>query len=339
MNAERRQLTILNCDIFGSSVYADSLDPEDFASLLSVFFSTCNKVVGSCGGTLAQNSGDGILAYFGYPKTHGQDARDAIECGKLIVEALAAESKSMPDNFQVRIGITTGLVVLTDVQVQHGKSDRIAIGSAAHRSERVQRLAAGGEVLVDDATRKLSERYYEFTDRGMHELKGFTKPSQVWGVGMPRPVMSRFEERGPSLAPIVGRDSEMELLSVLWSQAREGKGWATYISGEPGIGKSRLAFEFAQQNAPHVEPIVLQCLRGHENAPLHPWLNYINQIAEVGPVDSMAERRHKVGAILSTAFPEQDWLPSFVLQLLTQGSSKQDSSSATQAARAAGCHC
>ena len=112
---------------------------------MAVFFSTCNKVVGTCGGTLAQNSGDGILAYFGYPKTHGQDARDAIECGKLIVEALARESMSGADEFQVRIGITTGLVVLTDVQVQHGKSDRIAIGSAAHRSERIQKLHPFGE--------------------------------------------------------------------------------------------------------------------------------------------------------------------------------------------------
>ena len=312
MTAERRQLTILNCDIVDSSLYADSLDPEDFEILLSVFFSTCNKAVGTCGGMLAQHTGDGILAYFGYPKTHGQDARDAIECGKLIVEALAKESMSRTDDFQVRIGITTGLVVLTDVEVQHGRADRIAIGSAAHRSDRIQKLAAGGEVVVDDASRKLSERYYDFVDRGVHKLKGFADPTHVWGVGEPRPIMFRFEERGPSLAPIVGRDSELELLSVLWSQAREGKGWAASIRGDPGIGKSRLTFEFVRRSAPHVAPIVLQCLRDHENAPLHPWLNYISHVAEVVPVDSMSERRRKVGSVLGAAFPEHDWLPSMI---------------------------
>lgn len=316
MTAERRQLTILNCDIVGSSNYADRMDPEDFEELLSRFFRTCNGTVAGHGGTVAHHTGDGILAYFGYPRTEGHDARDAIDCGQAIVDALNGGEGEGVEGLHVRIGIATGEVVLTDVEVQHARADRIAIGSAAHRSDRIQRLSSPGKISVDDTSRRLSVGYFSFIDRGVHKLRGFTEPSHVWEVGRPKPIALRFQERGPSIAPIVGRDRQLVSLEGKWEQVQAGNGQAVCICGEPGIGKSRLAFEFTDRIGLGDDAIVLQCLPGHEHAPLHPWANYIRHSAGVMPQDTPSNRRAKVARVLESDFAEHAWLHGFALQFL-----------------------
>ena len=209
MSSDRRHLTILNCDIVNSTFYADRMDPEDFESLLAIFYETCKTVVEDHRGTFAHHTGDGFTAYFGHPRTLGRDAQEAIACGLALIDALDRCGFPGGARVQVRIGIATGLVVVSTVNRQNNGSESFAVGAPLHLAARIQAISLPGTVGVDDASYRLAERNFAFADFGSHMLKGFAEPTHVWQVVMPRAVEFRFDERQERLSPFVGRTREM----------------------------------------------------------------------------------------------------------------------------------
>jgi class 3 adenylate cyclase/tetratricopeptide (TPR) repeat protein len=318
MSADRRHLTILCCDIVNSTRYAGEMDPEDFESLLSTFYTVCKTTVEAHRGVFAHHTGDGFSAYFGAPGTQGRNAQEAITCGRAVVEALARQAYPDPTKMQVRIGIATGLVVLSTVNHHNNESKLFAVGAPIHLAARIQSVAPAGTVCVDKTTRALAHRNFEFTDLGTHALKGFAENVQVWEAGNARPVNFRFEERQEHPSQFVGRAREMQVLERLWQLARQGQGQAAFITGEPGIGKSRLVFETTHRLVPGGPVFVFQCLEDHENDPLHPWTNYMRQAAGVLPNQEVEERRQRIEGFFDQWFKGLDWLRSFVVSLVAQ---------------------
>ena len=243
MSADRRHLTILCCDIVNSTRYVGEMDPEDFASLLSTFFAICKTTVEAHRGVFAHHTGDGFQAYFGSPGTQGRNAQEAISCGRAVVAALARQTYPDQVELQVRIGIATGPVVLSTLDNHNNESKLFAVGTPIHLAARIQSVAPPGTVCVDKTTRALAHRNFEFTDLGIHALKGFAEDVQVWEAGNARTVNFRFEERQERPSQFVGRAREIQVLDWLWQLARQGQGQTAFITGEPGIGKSRLVFE------------------------------------------------------------------------------------------------
>jgi class 3 adenylate cyclase/tetratricopeptide (TPR) repeat protein len=322
MPAYRRPLTILSCDIVGSTAYADAMDPEDFEILMTNFYETGKAVVERHRGTFAHHTGDGFTAYFG-PRTQGRDAQEAIACGHAVVEALSGQVVPEGSGLLVRIGIATGLVVFSTINRQNNESNSFAVGACVHLAARIQALAAPGAVWVDSTTYDLAQRNFEFTDRGTHVLKGFAEPKHVWEAGPPRALEFRFEERQERLTPFVGRVHEQQVLDECWRLVQEGTGQTVLVSGEPGIGKSRFVFEFIKRVAPR-PPLVFQCLQDHENEPLHPLINHIRHSAQVLPGEPAEERRRKTGKFLDESFPDLGLLRPVVLSLVAQDGDKLD---------------
>ena len=320
MSSDRRHLTILNCDIVNSTFYADRMDPEDFESLLAIFYETCKTVVEDLRGTFAHHTGDGFTAYFGHPRTLGRDAQEAITCGRAIIEALGRCSFPGGAQVEVRIGIATGLVVVSTVNRQNNGSESFAVGAPLHLAARIQAMSPPGTVSVDDASYRLAERNFTFTDFGSHMFKGFAEPTHVWQVDMPRSVEFRFDERQERLSPFVGRLREMQALDRCRLLAAQGQGQTVLITGEAGIGKSRLVFESIERMAPARSPLVFQCLEDLQNEPLHPWINYARHAAKVMPSEPLEIRRRKAGEFADRIFPTLGRLRPFVLSLVAQDS-------------------
>ncbi len=320
MSSDRRHLTILNCDIVNSTFYADRMDPEDFESLLAIFYETCKTVVEDHRGTFAHHTGDGFTAYFGHPRTLGRDAQEAIACGLALIEAVDRCGFPGGARVQVRIGIATGLVVVSTVNRQNNGSESFAVGAPLHLAARIQAISLPGTVGVDDASYRLAERNFAFADFGSHMLKGFAEPTHVWQVVMPRAVEFRFDERQERLSPFVGRSREMTALDHCRSLAAQGSGQTVLITGEAGIGKSRLVFESIERMAPARPPLVFQCLEDLQNEPLHPWINYARHAAKMIPSEPLEIRRRKAGEFLDRTFPNLGRLRPFVLSLVAQDS-------------------
>ncbi len=320
MSSDRRHLTILNCDIVNSTFYADRMDPEDFESLLTIFYETCKPVVEDHRGVFAHHTGDGFTAYFGSPRTLGRDAQEAITCGRALIEALDRGRFPGGAQVQVRIGIATGLVVVSTVNRQHNVSESFAVGAPLHLAARIQAITPPGTVGVDDTSYRLAERNFTFTDFGNHMLKGFAEPTHVWQVVMPRSVESRFDERQERLSPFVGRAREMEAIEHCRRLAEQGRGQTVLITGEGGIGKSRLVFESIERMAPAHPPLVFQCLEDLQNEPLHPWINYARYAAKMLPSEPLEMRRRKAGDFIDRTFPNLGRLRPFVLSLVAQDS-------------------
>lgn len=320
MPSERRHLTILNCDIVNSTQYADSMDPEDFESLLSIFYVTGKSAVEGHRGIFAHHTGDGFTAYFGSPLSLGRNAQEAITCARALIAALDKATFPKEARVQVRVGIATGLVVYSTVARQNNVSDSFAVGAALHLAARIQALSPPGAIVVDDTTYRLAERSFAFSDAGSHALKGFAEPEQIWQVGEPRPVAFRFAERHEHLTPFVGRSRELRALEDCRRIAVEGRGQSVLIQGEAGIGKSRLVFECLARIAPEHPPLVFQCLEDLQNEPLHPWIGYMRHAAGISASEPPAERRRKAAGFIARSFPGLGRLEPFVLSLIAQDS-------------------
>ena len=296
------------------------MDPEDFESLLTIFYETAKSVVESHRGIFAHHTGDGFTAYFGSPRSLGRNAQEAITCGRAIMAALDRARFPKASRIQVRIGIATGLVVYSTVNRHNNVSDSFAVGAPLHLAARIQALAPPGAIGVDDTSYRLAERNFTFSDAGSHLLKGFTEAMRVWQVGEPKPVEFRFAERREHLTPFVGRGRELDALDACRMRAAAGSGQTVLIQGEAGIGKSRLVFECIERIAPERPPLVFQCLEDQQNEPLHPWINYMRHAAKVLENEPLAERRRKAGAFIAGSLPDLGGLEPFVLSLIAQDS-------------------
>ena len=244
VGGERRQLTVMFCDVVGWTELSTRLDPEDLRGIIRGFQETCAKVIAQFDGYIAQYMGDGILVYFGYPRAHENEAERAVLSGLGIIEALADfEPKSVKDiKLAVRIGIATGLVVVGEIIGEGSAKEMTVVGETPNIAARLQALAKPNTIIISSATHKLIEAQFSFEELGELQLKGIAELIHAWRVVGLAEVELELEQSGTSDGfPLVGRDEEIGLLLRRWAQSKDGLGQAVLISGEAGIGKSALA--------------------------------------------------------------------------------------------------
>jgi len=237
-DAERRQLTIMFCDLVGSSALSARLDPEDFRKVLIAYNTRVTDVVRRYKGNVVRYMGDGVLAYFGYPQAEEESAIQATRAGLALVEAVSALQNEIGVGLQVRVGIATGVVVVGDFVGDGVVREQAAVGQTPNLAARLQKLANPGAVLIDPNSHRLTSGYFDYRDLGLRVLKGWPEPIRVWQVIGSSGVKSRFEARHKSkLPPLLGREAEIELLLSDWRDAGRMQGRVAMLTGEPGIGK------------------------------------------------------------------------------------------------------
>jgi class 3 adenylate cyclase len=239
--AERRQLTVMFCDLVGSTALSARLDPEDMREVIRAYQDICAGMVARYDGFIAKFMGDGALAYFGYPRAHEDDAERAVRAGLEINAAVGKLETPAKDKLQVHIGIATGLVVVGDLIGQGSAQEQAVVGDTPNLAARLQTLAEPGGILIAETTRRLIGGSFELRALGSRVLKGFAAPAQVWAVLREVENVSRFEaSQSQAMTPFVGREQEVGLLIDRWRDATAGEGQVVLLSGEAGIGKSRI---------------------------------------------------------------------------------------------------
>lgn len=294
--AERRHLTVFMCDLVGSTSLSTRLDPEDLRRILLEFQRSCADAIRRYEGHIARLMGDGVLAYFGFPTAHEDDAERAVKSALQIVESIPALIVPIAERLQVRIGIASGLVVVGDLIGEGPAREFALVGDTPNLAARLQALAEPNQILVAPRTRLLLGGLFEFTDLGDRFLKGFERPIHVWRVVASGSVSSRFEARTSlHLTPLVGRQAELHLLQKQYSKAKRGKGQVVMISGEPGIGKSRLIVALRTRLAGEGYGILsFQCSSYHTSSALHPVIHYLEHAAGITRDTSPAARLDKL---------------------------------------------
>lgn len=294
--AERRHLTVFMCDLVGSTSLSTRLDPEDLRRILLEFQRSCADAIRRYEGHIARLMGDGVLAYFGFPTAHEDDAERAVKSALQIVESIPALIVPIAERLQVRIGIASGLVVVGDLIGEGPAREFALVGDTPNLAARLQALAEPNQILVAPRTRLLLGSLFEFTDLGDRFVKGFERPIHVWRVVASGSVSSRFEARTSlHLTPLVGRQAELHLLQKQYSKAKRGKGQVVMISGEPGIGKSRLIVALRTRLAGEGYGILsFQCSSYHTSSALHPVIHYLEHAAGITRDTSPAARLDKL---------------------------------------------
>ena len=280
---ERRHLTVVFCDLVGSTALSTQLDPEDLRDILHEFQNRCAQAIRRYEGHIARFSGDGVLAYFGFPTAHEDDAERAVRSALQMIELVCAFASQVGQKLAVRIGIATGLVVVGDLIGEGANREFVLVGEAPNLAARLQALAGPNQLLVAPATRRLLGGLFDLADLGDHLIKGFEQQIRVWRVVGPATVTSRFEARQSAhLTPLVGRDAELKLLHEQYLRAKRGHGCVTVISGDPGIGKSRLTIALRQRLADEdYQLIALQCSSYHTSSAWYPVIHLLERAAGI----------------------------------------------------------
>jgi class 3 adenylate cyclase len=305
--AERRQLTVMFCDLVGSTALSARLDPEDLREVIAAYHRAITEVVRGLDGFVAKYMGDGVLVYFGYPQAHEDDAERAARSGLRIVDAVARLNVNS-QKLQARVGIATGLVVVGDLIGEGSAQEQSVVGETPNLAARLQALAEPGAVVIAAGTRRLVGDLFEYRDLGAVGVKGIAEPVSAWHVLRSSAVPSRFEAlRGSALTPLVGRDEEIELLLRRWARAKAGDGQVVLISGEPGIGKSRLTAALAErlQAEPHIR-LHYFCSPYYQDSALYPFIDQLGRAAGFARDDSPAARLEKLDALLARAVPPSE---------------------------------
>jgi class 3 adenylate cyclase len=247
--AERRQVTVMFSDLVGSTALSARMDPEDLREVISAYQKCVAETVGRLGGFVAKYMGDGVLVYFGYPQAHEDDAERAVRAGLQLVADVGSLKTRVA--LQTRIGIATGLVVVGDLIGSGASQEQAIVGETPNLAARLQGIAQPNGVVIAESTRKLVGNLFELDGLGVQDLKGLTGSVRAWAVLQASSVESRFEAlHASSLTALVGREEETELLLRRWSKAKSGEGQVVLLSGEPGIGKSRLTAAIVESLAP-----------------------------------------------------------------------------------------
>jgi class 3 adenylate cyclase/predicted ATPase len=279
--AERRQLTVMFVDLVGSTALSARLDPEDMCEIIGAYHKCVAETVARFDGFVAKYMGDGALAYFGYPQAHEDDAERAVRSALAHIETVPQLHTSHGVELQVRVGIATGLVVVGDLIGEGAAQERGVVGETPNLAARLQALAKAGQVVISESTRRLTGGLFEYHDLGRVVVKGLADPVQAWRVAGTSAVQGRFEAQHQNpLTPLVGREEELELLSRRWKQAAGGEGRVVLLSGEPGIGKSRLtvAFQEQLQSEPHMR-LRYFCSPHHADTAFHPIITQLERAA------------------------------------------------------------
>ncbi len=295
---DRRHMTMLFCDLVGSTALSAQLDPEDLREILHAFQRCCTGSIRLYGGFIARFFGDGLLAYFGFPTAREGDAECAVNAALKIVESVTAIRTAR--QLQVRIGIATGLVVAGDLIGEGSATEFALVGEAPNLAARLQGLAQPNQILLAGSTRRLLGRSFELVDLGNHDIRGLDQPVRVWQVLGPGAVASRFEARQTSgLSALIGRAPELALLEEKYEEASRGHGQLLLISGEPGIGKSRLAVALREQLAADPYRLVsLQCSSHHTNSAWYPVIRYLERAAGITPDTEPSAKLDKLQAFV-----------------------------------------
>lgn len=302
VDAERRQVTVMFCDLVGSTALSAGLDPEDMRDIVGAYNRCCLEIITSAGGFVARYMADGMLAYFGYPQAHEHDEEHAVRAGLALVEAVPKLSTAAAAPLQVRVGIATGLVVIGDLVGSGEAQERGIVGDTPNLAARLQSVAAPNTVVIADSTRRLTGGLFEYRDLGSLALKGFAEPVPVWQALGASAAESRFEALRASTTPLVNRVEEIDLLLRRWEQAKTGEGAVVLLSGEPGIGKSRIAETILERVRGEAHACLRQfCSPHHRDTALYPSITLLERAAGFRRDDTDEQRLTKLEAVLAPA--------------------------------------
>src|SRR5262249_34462776 len=299
--AERRHLTVMICDLVGSTSLAARLDPEDMRAVIDAYHAACARITRTYDGFLAEFRGDGILAYFGYPRAHEDDAERSVRAGLDIIAAVARLETRAAEPLAVRIGIASGVVVIGDLAGEGALRKHAVVGDTPHRAARLRTLAEPGKMRVAPSTRRLLGDLFRLGDLGRHEFRGIAEPVAAWMVDGVSAAESRFEAvRATGLSDLIGREDEIDFLLERQRLAWKGEGQIVLISGEPGSGKSRLAAALAERVAgePYTR-LRYQCSPYHTNSALRPFIAQLERAARFKADDTSEQRLDKLEALLA----------------------------------------
>ncbi len=306
---ERRMLSVMFIDLVGSTAIGERLDPEDLREVITAFHGSVRDLVAGSHGFIARYMGDGVLVYFGYPQADEADAERAIRTGLTIVENVARlDTAAGPSGtLSVRVGIDTGFVVVGDLIGSGSSLEAAVVGDTPNLAARLQTAAEPGTVVISDATRLLVGSLFEYRELVLSDLKGRRAAERAWVVLGESLIDSRYEALRRSQLLLVGRTEELELLRRRWEQAKTGEGRVVLLTGEPGIGKSRLVSALEQYAgvAPHLR-LRFVCSPHHLDTPLYPIIRHIERAANLQRGDSPAAKWDKLASALPPSASSAD---------------------------------
>ena len=300
--AERRQLTVMFCDLVGSTELSARLDPEDLREVIGGYHKCVAETIGRFDGFVAKYMGDGVLVYFGYPHAREDDVERAVRASLAVVEAVRRVRS--PEPLRARIGLATGLAVVGDLIGSGAAQEQAVIGETPNLAARLQARAGPNEIVIPENTRRLVGSLFEYESLGGVEVKGFAAPIVAFRVLRESDIGSRFEALRTGETPLIGRDEDLELLRRRWVQAKAGRGQVVLISAEPGIGKSRLAEAFRQslECEPHTR-LRYFCSPHHQDSALFPFIAQLERAASFEREDTPTARLDKLQALVAVSEP------------------------------------
>ena len=305
-------------DLVGSTALAARLDPEDIGQVIRAYQECCTGAVERWGGHVAKYMGDGVLAYFGWPQAHEDAAERAVRAGLELMAALARLETLAREPLAARVGIATGLVMVGELVGEGAAKEQTVVGETPNLAARLQALATPGSVVISQATRRLVGGLFELADLGPLRLKGFAEPLAAWRIEGEGRAEGRFEAlHGEHLTPLVGRDHELGILLERWAGAKEGDGQAVLLSGEPGIGKSRMIRALRERlgDAPSIS-LSHYCSPYHTNSALHPVIGLLERAAQRDRGDPPEEQLARLEAVVARASDRLDEVVPLLAALL-----------------------
>ncbi|MGV7216857.1 adenylate/guanylate cyclase domain-containing protein, partial [Bradyrhizobium sp. UFLA05-112] len=315
-DAERRQVTVMFTDLVGSTALSARMDPEELREIISAYQRCVAETVRRFDGFVAKYMGDGVLVYFGYPKAHEDDAERAVRAGLALITAVTGLQTRA--SLQTRVGIATGLVVVGDLIGSGEAQERGIVGETPNLAARLQTIAEPNCVVIGEGTRKLLGDLFELQDLGAKDLKGLAGPTRSWAALRRSSIESRFEALRSGQMPLVGRSEEFDLLLRRWHQVKSGQGRVVMLTGEPGIGKSRITVALQEhlQSDPHTR-LRNFCSPHHQDTALHPLIGRLERAAGFTREDTADEKLTKLEAVLgeSDAPPEEIGLIAALLSI------------------------